>query len=159
MKKYFMLIGAFAFIMGISGTYAQSCETKSKEAATQESSDGVNTAASTNSGCKPSACRGAKTKFGEARVISDLRLSLIEVKSKMENHSSISFSPRSYDIHSIIGETDDESLSIIKNEIEIIERELSQKLKVQFTEQAYPERKARLVSTLRARISDLAKLL
>lgn len=158
MKNRFILIGALIFVMGIPTTYAQSCDTNAKEVVTTEAKVESNTAV-TNSGCTPSACRGAKTKFGEAKVISDLRLSLIDLKSKMENHSSISFNPRSYDIHRIIGETDDESLQIIKTEIEIIERELSQKLKLQFTENVYPESKAKQVSMLKAKLSDLVKLL
>ncbi|MEM7381461.1 MAG: hypothetical protein AAF361_09745 [Bacteroidota bacterium] len=159
MKNHFILIGALLFIVGIPNSHAQSCETNPKEKVTSEISGGSNSKVASNSGCTPSACRGAKTKFGEAKVISDLRLSLIDLKSKMENHSNINFNPRSYDIHGIIGETDDESLQIIKKEIEIIERELIQKLKMQFTELEYPENKAKQVSLLRTKLTDLAKLL
>ena len=41
------------------------------------------------SGCAPSSCRGAQTKFGEAKVITSLRNTLIALKSDMEVHKGI----------------------------------------------------------------------
>lgn len=67
----------------------------------------------TTSGCLPSSCRGAKTKFGEAKVISNLRGDLVALKTKMEKSTTPRFDASSYDIHGIVGETDDESLQII----------------------------------------------
>ncbi|UOY08357.1 hypothetical protein L0P88_07315 [Muricauda sp. SCSIO 64092] len=159
MKHHFTIMGVMALFLGIQDTFSQSCETMSKEEASQVAEGQGNSVTSANSGCTPSACRGAKTKFGEAKVISDLRLSLIALKSKMEKHGTINFNPRSYDIHDIVGETDDQSLRIIKNEIEIIEKELIQKLNAQFPDNEFPTNKAKQVTALRAKLSILEKAL
>lgn len=107
------------------------------------------------SGCTPSACRGAKTKFGEAKVISDLRLSLINLKADLENSTDPEFEERSFDIHDIVGESDDESLEIIVNEIKLIEDDFTSKLDYKPSEFALPENKARQVTYLGARIEGL----
>ncbi len=142
---------------GIQESFGQSCETSSKK--TTEQVSNIKSVAGPNSGCTPSACRGAKTKFGEAKTITELRLSLIDLKSMMENHSRISFNPRSYDIHGIVGETDNESLQIIKDEIEIIQKELSEKLNIHPIVLDLPENKAQQVSLLKSKLSDLKKRL
>ena len=79
------------------------------------------TSKETTSGCTPSNCRGAKTKFGEAKVISDLRSKLYGLKADMEKSERTKFPERSFSVHGIIGETDIESLNIIAVEVEIIE--------------------------------------
>lgn len=159
MKNYFMLSSmAILFLGGAQETWAQSCETSSKKT-NEEVSITKNSVVGPNSGCTPSACRGAKTKFGEAKTITDLRLSLIDLKSMMENHDRISFNPRSYDIHGIVGETDDESLQIIKDEIEIIQKEFSEKLNIHPIALDLPENKAQQVSLLKSKLSDLKKQL
>ncbi|PRX56306.1 hypothetical protein CLV81_0301 [Flagellimonas meridianipacifica] len=145
-------------IGSIQETWAQSCETSPKKAKEQVSNNN-HSVTGANSGCTLSACRGAKTKFGEAKIITDLRLSLIDLKSMMENHEGISFDPRSYDIHGIVGETDEESLQIIKDEIEIIQKEFSEKLNKQLTKVDFPKNKAKQVSLLQSRLSDLKKRL
>lgn len=159
MKHHFIIMGVMALFLGIQDTFAQSCEATPKEEAGQVVKGKGGSVTSVNAGCTPSACRGAKTKFGEAKAISDLRLSLIALKSKMERHSTINFNPRSYDVHGIVGETDDQSLLIIKNEIEIIEKELIQKLNVQFPDNEFPTNKAKQVAALRAKLSILGKAL
>ena len=68
------------------------------------------------SGCTPSNCRGEKTKFGEAKVISNLRKDLIALKAKMENYKTHTFSNKAITVHGIVGESDEESITIIKNE-------------------------------------------
>lgn len=111
------------------------------------------------SGCTPSNCRGAKTKFGEAKVISDLRLNLIELKADMEQSKSPSFDAKSYDIHGIVGESDDESLEILVKEVKLVEEAFVQTLNHQPTEFVLPENKAKQISYLNTRIEVLQKLL
>ena len=118
----------------------------------------VKTATAT-SGCTPSACRGAKTKFGEAKVISNLRSNLITLKADMEKSKSPSFDERSYDIHGIVGTSDDESLAIIANEVLLIEDAFAKKLNHQASEFTLPENKAKQVQYLSLRINELKKRL
>ncbi|MEX0275570.1 MAG: hypothetical protein AB3N16_14450 [Flavobacteriaceae bacterium] len=113
----------------------------------------------TTSGCLPSSCRGAKTKFGEAKVISNLRSSLVGLKAEMEKSKTPKFDERSYDIHDIVGETDDESLQIIVREVQLMEKEFS--LKTQFRPLAFtlPENKAKQVKYLEKRLETLKQFL
>lgn len=111
------------------------------------------------SGCSPSNCRGATTKFGEAKVITNLRKELIALKADMEKSTSPVFSKRSYDIHGILGESDDESIAIIAREVQLIEKEFSEKKKEQFKAFDLPENKAKQVRFLKDRIKGLKKLL
>ena len=111
------------------------------------------------SGCSPSACRGAKTKFGEAQVISDLRLDLIALKSDMEQSSSPEFEARSYDIHDIIGDNDDESLEIIIREVKVVENAFVEKLDYNSTEFVLPDNKAKQIQYLSSRIESLHEAL
>lgn len=106
----------------------------------------------TTSGCNPSACRGAKTKFGEAKVISDLRLNLIALKGEMETYDKVKFPQRSYDIHGIIGESDDENLAIIEKEVNIVEEQFVEKFNLQLAAIDIPEGKAKKVKYLSERI-------
>lgn len=115
--------------------------------------------AETTSGCTPSNCRGAQTKFGEAKIISDLRLNLIDLKADLEKSDNHSFDPRSYDIHGIIGETDDESIEIIVKEVKIIEEEITEKLDQKIASFELPENKAKQIQYLNGRITSLHKAL
>jgi len=110
-------------------------------------------------GCKPSSCRGAKTKFGEAKVITEVRESLIALKADMEKSTSPAFNERSYDIHDIVGESDEESLAIIVREVKLIENEFTAKLDRSFEAFTLPESKAKQVKYLATRIEDLQNLL
>ena len=123
------------------------------------SSSSCCSATAETSGCSPSSCRGAKTKFGEATVISDLRLDLIDLKAEMEQSEDPSFDERSYDIHGIIGDSDDESLKIIADEVKLIEGAFSEKLNHEPSTFALPANKAKQVQYLSARIEGLKKLL
>ena len=116
------------------------------------------TTAST-SGCTPSNCRGAQTKFGEAKVISELRLNLIELKAELEKSENVSFDPRSYDIHGIIGDSDDESLEIIVKEVKIVEEEIVEKLDQKIVGFELPENKAKQIQYLNGRIESLQQAL
>lgn len=111
------------------------------------------------SGCNPSNCRGAQTKFGEAQVISDLRINLIDLKAELEKSESVTFEPRSYSIHGIIGESDDESISIIATEVKIVEEEIAVKLNHQIAVFKLPEVKAKQIQYLNDRIQFLQKAL
>lgn len=111
------------------------------------------------SGCAPSACRGSKTKFGEAKVISNLRLNLIALKAEIEKSKKPSFDSRTYDIHGIVGKTDDESIQIIAKEVKIIEKVFSSKLNHKVLAFSLPENKAKQVSYLDHRIKDLKNTL
>lgn len=115
--------------------------------------------AETTSGCTPSNCRGATTKFGEAKVITELRTNLIELKAEMEKSESLKFDARSFDIHGIVGESDEESLDIIVKEVKIVEEELSEKL--DFNPEAFelPDNSAKQVAYLDERIEELKELL
>ena len=116
-------------------------------------------ATAATSGCTPSACRGAKTKFGEAKVISQLRLDLIDLKGEMETSKDPSFAERSYDINGIIGNTDAESIEIIINEVKIIEDEFAEKLNYEATAFELPDNKAKQIDFLSTRIQTLKKLI
>lgn len=110
------------------------------------------------SGCSPSSCRGSQTKFGEAKVITDLRANLIGLKSDMEKSNTI-FDARAYDIHGIVGKTDDESLEIIVREIKIIEKEFSNKTNFKLVALSLPESKAQQIAYLENRLHTLKKFL
>ncbi len=135
--------------MGFDGAAQESC-CDSKTHSEANCNDGESK--EKTSGCTPSNCRGAKTKFGEAKAITELRQSLIEVKTIMETSKEHSFSPRSYDIHGIVGTSDEESLDIIVNELKAVENEL--KLKLDFKAKAFelPKQKAKQVQYLTKRI-------
>jgi hypothetical protein len=77
----------------------------------------------------------------------------------MEKSKSPSFEERSYDIHGIVGESDDESLEIIVSEVKLIEDAFAQKLNHKSSEFALPENKAQQVKYLNVRIDELKKLL
>lgn len=111
------------------------------------------------SGCQPSSCRGAKTKFGEAKVISNLRTSLVVVKAKMEKSKSPKFAPSSYDVHGIVGKTDEESLQIIVKELKLMEKEFSNKTPYKPLAFLLPENKAKQIKYLEDRIESLNKFL
>lgn len=113
----------------------------------------------TTSGCTPSNCRGAKTKFGEAKVISTLRLELIELKAKMEHHKQLKFSDAAISVHDIIGETDDESLKIVANHVAIIESEITTLTEHHIKTSELAQNKAVQVKQLREKISMLSNLL
>ena len=112
-------------------------------------------ATAATSGCTPSNCRGATTKFGEAQVITDLRLNLIAIKAEMERSESPSFDPASYDIHGIVGASDDESLEIIATQLQIMESDISDKLAYEPSAWMIPDNKAKQVAYLGGRIQDL----
>lgn len=107
------------------------------------------------SGCKPSSCRGAKTKFGEAKVISTLRTHLIALKAEMEASKTPKFEERSFDIHDIVGETDEESLGIIIREVKLMENDFSNKTSFRPLIFSLPENKAKQVKYLENRIAVL----
>jgi len=119
-------------------------------------SNSNSTEAETTSGCNPSSCRGAKTKFGEAKVVSNLRLNLIELKGEMETYKKVEFPQRSYDIHGIVGETDEESLAIIEKEVKIVEALFVEKFNLKLATNEIPTNKAKKVKYLSERI-DLFK--
>lgn len=130
------------------------CETKSEDKACC-----ATTAAESTSGCTPSNCRGAKTKFGEAKVISELRASLIALKAKMEKHEQLAFSEEAISIHNIIGETDEESLQIVHSHVEVIEEEVQKLMNKSIPNMEASANKAKQVMQLQERISNLTQLL
>ncbi|MEO1030738.1 MAG: hypothetical protein AAFX55_05005 [Bacteroidota bacterium] len=107
------------------------------------------------SGCAPSSCRGAQTKFGEAKVISNLRSLLVSLKAKMETSTSPKFEARSYDIHNIVGESDEESLKIIIRELKVMETEVAHKTDFEPLKFALPENKAKQISYLENRLKTI----
>lgn len=117
------------------------------------------TAQETTSGCTPSNCRGAKTKFGEAKVISDLRLKLVALKANMETYENKTFSERSYSVHDIIGESDDQSLEIIEQEVQLIEEEFIASFDLELNQKSKANNKAKQVRHLTNRIDFLQSVL
>jgi len=146
-----MLIGTSA--------QAQTCCSKKAEAKKCCSTGHAESSANTEtSGCAPSSCRGAQTKFNEAKVITTLRADLIALKAEMEKSQSPAYSERSYDIHGIVGETDEESIEIIAREVKLVEAELAAKAKISVKEFNLPEQKAAQIKYLNQRIEALRKL-
>lgn len=135
------------------------CTTDDKETNKKVSCDTTKENTKATSGCLPSSCRGAKTKFGEAKVISNLRKNLIAIKAKMEASKSPRFDAHSYDIHGIVGKTDDESLQIIVREVKLIEKEFSNKTKFKPLAFALPENKAKQIIYLEDRLNSIKKFL
>ncbi|NER16565.1 hypothetical protein [Spongiivirga citrea] len=163
-KKTRSLLFFIATMLFISITNAQSTQS-SVDANTSRASNEVSCEVDSlkqnkaTSGCLPSSCRGVKTKFGEAKVISNLRTNLISLKAGMEKSNTIKFDPRAYDIHDIIGTTDDESLQIIIREIKLIEQEVSNKTDVTLATLSLPKNKAKQIAYLDHRITTLKKFL
>lgn len=118
-----------------------------------------NDEAETTSGCNPSSCRGAKTKFGEAKAITDLRMKLIDLKADMETYKKVEFPERTYSVHGIVGETDEESLEIISTEVKLMETKFVEAFKLDIDEFAVPENKAKQVQYLAQRIDTFQKAL
>ena len=163
-KKILFAFSLLAGLLFSSSIYAQTacCSTAKHDkesCTTKEGKSNCATTAATTSGCSPSSCRGAKTKFGEAKVITDLRLNLIALKANMEKSQRTTFDARSYDIHGIVGETDDESLQIITDEVKVIESAFVEKLEYKPAVFNLPENKAKQVQYLSARIEQLKKQL
>jgi len=113
----------------------------------------------TTSGCTPSNCRGAQTKFGEAKVISDLRQQLISLKSKMEEHKKYNFSAEAISIHDIIGETDAQSLDIIYQHLILIQSEIVEVFKSEVPALTLSNQKALKVQQLNQQIALLSAIL
>jgi len=113
----------------------------------------------TTSGCTPSNCRGAKTKFGEAVAITDLRMQLIELKADMEKYEKVKFAERSYSIHGIVGDSDEESLDIIASEVKIIEDEFTEAFDIDLEALLETDNKAQLVAALSNRIEKMHQTL
>ena len=133
-------------------TYQATAQTKAKEGkACQPKAE--------TAGCKPSSCRGAQTKFGEAKVITQVRQSLITLKAAMEQHTAPAFAESTYSMHNIVGDTDDESLAIIAQHVALIEQEFSTTLNQHFKPFSLPDNKAKQVQYLAARITVLQDLL
>lgn len=137
----------------------KTCNTEHKEDEKSASSATASKADESTSGCSPSSCRGAKTKFGEAKVISSLRTNLVALKVEMEKSKTTKFDARSYDIHGIVGETDNESLQIIVREVKLMEREFANKTKFNLLAFALPDNKAKQITYLESRIEGLKKFL
>jgi len=113
----------------------------------------------TTSGCTPSNCRGAKTKFGEAKVISNLRLELVALKAKMETHKKLKFSDDAISVHNIIGETDEQSMVIVEKHVALITSEVTSLSNVKLPEIVWSDNKAIKVKQLNERITALDNLL
>ncbi len=113
----------------------------------------------TTSGCTPSNCRGAQTKFGEAVVITDLRMQLIDLKADMEKYEEIKFPERTYSIHGIVGDSDEESLEIITKEVKLIETEFAELFDLDLEALNESDNKAQLVSALSKRIEQFHQVL
>ncbi|MEL7118654.1 MAG: hypothetical protein AAFO07_04415 [Bacteroidota bacterium] len=157
-KTIFSATLLFGLLFSTSAIAQTSCCTKSKSETAEKIACTTSEKEST-SGCTPSACRGAKTKFGEAKVISELRGSLIALKADMEKSTSPAFDAKAYDIHGIVGETDDESLEIIIQHVKTIESDFATKLSFKPTTFSLPQNKAKQVQYLNSRIDALKKKL
>ncbi len=155
MKKTFVLSFSIIalFLTGTSLSAQSTCcsKTKSDSACAPEKEQ--------RAGCSPSSCRGEQTKFGEVKVITSLRKNLISLKAEMEKYTVTKFSQRSYSVHGLVGESDDESLNIIVTEVKLIEKELKNKLGKSLTAFSLPKGKAKQVKYLSKRIKGLKAFL
>ncbi len=142
----------------MSNAQSNQCEPKT-DITSNNKKDEVSSKDESTSGCAPSSCRGAQTKFGEAKVISNLRSVLVQLKADMEKSSSPRFTSRSYDIHDIIGESDEESLEIIIREVQLIEKEFSGKTNFKLTALSLPKNKAKQITYLEKRLEMLKRFL
>jgi len=146
--------------MFLSNTnYAQSTACKPGEAKSEACCASKAKVAESTSGCSPSNCRGAQTKFGEAKVITTLRGDLIALKANLETYTTVDFEERTYSVHALVGETDEESLQIITKEVQLIEDAFSENLNETLASFELPEQKAKKVQYLQARIQHLQGLL
>lgn len=169
MKKILVLIPMLIFGMGLSTVSAQnSSESKPKQCCSKSKKEDSKKAACCSSatasnkktsGCSPSACRGAKTKFGEAKVITALRESLVDLKADMEVSATPKFEAADYDIHDIVGESDDESLDILIKHVQQAEQAFASKAGAEFSKFELPESKAKQVLYLNERIAKLKEML
>ena len=74
------------------------------------------------------------------------------LKLEMETYEKIKFPQKSYDIHGIVGESDDESLAIIEKEVKIVEAQFVEKFDLKLASSDIPENKAKKVKYLSERI-------
>ena len=150
----FLTLLATMFFSGLAvQSVAQSCCSKDKKCCSKAVAEGKSKA------CTPSNCRGAKTKFSEAAVITELRESLIALKADLEQSEDPVFDSKTYNVHGIVGDSDEESIRILKDEVLIIEEafvDLSLYNPGSFN---LPENKAHQVEYLKDRIDDLHKAL
>lgn len=154
LRKLLMALPILMAFMFTSSLHAQSTAKKSKEACcSSEAKSEVRT-----SGCTPSNCRGAQTKFGEAKVITDLRSELIAIKAIMEKSESPKFDARSYDIHGIVGEDDASSMKIIIDELQIVENAFAATTDYKAGPLELPENKAKQIVYLKERMAKLNEL-
>lgn len=142
-----------------NANYAQSSDCKPNDATSTACCASNAKEAESTSGCSPSSCRGAQTKFGEAKVITTLRRNLIALKANLETYKTLEFEERTYSVHALIGETDEESLQIITKEVQLIEDAFSENLDATLASFELPEQKAKQVQYLQTRIQHLQGLL
>ena len=142
-----------------NNNYAQSTNCKPGEAKSTACCTSKAKVAESTSGCTPSNCRGAQTKFGEAKVITTLRGDLIALKANLETYETVDFEERIYSVHALVGETDEESLQIITKEVQLIERAFTENLNETLVSFELPEQKAKQVQYLQTRIQQLRQLL
>ncbi len=105
--------------------------------------------------CNSTKCRGSQTKFGEAKVITELRSSLVALRKNISTSSIAKFDISPYNMNDIVGKTDNESLQIIIREVKSIESVLADKLDKKFSPFSLPDNKARQIKYLQARIKGL----
>lgn len=165
-STFVLILGLLFSTTAFSQTSCCDSDKKDKTACKTTQKDGKKVACDTKkasaeatSGCLPSSCRGAKTKFGEAKVIANLRSNLIALKAKMEQSTAPKFAARSYDIHDIVRNSDAESLKILIRELKLMEKEFALKTSFQATTLEIPESKAKQVQYLQERLSALQKFL
>ena len=158
-KKSVTIISVFAALLISSSAIAQSSSCCSSSKVKDSKPGCAIEGKDRTSGCTPSNCRGAKTKFGEAKIITDLRTKLISLKAMLEKSEDPIFDKRTYSVHGIVGETDDESLEIIKNEVVLIEKEYGKIQLMALSKFVLPKNKSKQVQYLDQRISDLKQIL
>lgn len=135
------LVAPFAlFLLSTNHTVAQETNSEKKEE---------------SEACNPTKCRGSQTKFGEAKVITELRSNLVELKKSMSTSAKAKFNTQPYNMNDIVGKTDDESLQIIIREIRSIESVFTDKLGKAFSPFSLPDNKAKQIKYLQDRIQGL----
>ena len=165
MKSKFRIGLSLVFFMTLTtmtaNVNAQStgCETEEKTQKRIQSNGFTLQSETSPSGCNPSSCRGSKTEFGEAKVISSLRSKLLTLTKAMEASKSPKFEKRSNTTGDAMADSDDQRLETIIKEIRRIEEEVSSKTNYKPSAFLLPKNKAQRVRYLDQRIESIKKYL
>ncbi|MGB0523319.1 MAG: hypothetical protein ACPGJS_10195 [Flammeovirgaceae bacterium] len=114
-------------------------------------------------GCNPKACGPHDTKTSEAKVITNLRDDLGQLKVEMTDQKKFVFSTRITNTKTQKGKSDEESLLILALEIAQVENELRDKVKgvnwENMPHETLPANRAKQVAYLSHKVKSLKNVL